>query len=95
MLVSASLMTIVLAAVLLGGPPAALMGVVTILAGWIKARYQPQFLLINLVTYAWFPLIAGLVFSEAAQATASAAGSFGWYLLILASSSSRWRSTSA
>src|SRR4051794_28472070 len=49
--VSASLMTIVLGAVLLGGTAAALMGVVTILAGWIKHRYEPHYLLANLVTY--------------------------------------------
>jgi putative nucleotidyltransferase with HDIG domain len=83
-IVSASLMTIVLAAVLLGGPPAALMGVITILVGWIKHRYQPQFLLINLVTYAWFPLITGWVFHHAAAATSSTPGIFGWYLLIVA-----------
>ena len=83
-MVSASLMTIVLAAVLLGGPPAALMGVVTILVGWVKHRYQAQFLLINLVTYAWFPLIAGWVFHHAADVTASIPGTFGWYLLIVA-----------
>jgi putative nucleotidyltransferase with HDIG domain len=83
-IVSASLMTIVLGAVLLGGPPAAVMGVVTILAGWLKHRYEGQYLLLNLVTYAWFPLIAGLAFTEVAAATESDAGTFGWYLLIVA-----------
>jgi putative nucleotidyltransferase with HDIG domain len=83
-IVSASLMTIVLAAVLLGGPPAALMGAVTILAGWVKHRYERQYLLLNLVTYTWFPLIAGLFFSHLARATGSDDGSFGWYLLIVA-----------
>jgi putative nucleotidyltransferase with HDIG domain len=82
-LVSASLMTIVLAAVLLGGAAAALMGVVTILVGWLKHRYERQYLLLNLVTYAWFPLITGLLFHAAADATSSAPGTFGWYLLII------------
>ena len=41
---------------------------VTILAGWIKHRYELHYLLANLVTYAWFPLITGIVFHEAAQA---------------------------
>jgi putative nucleotidyltransferase with HDIG domain len=81
--VSASLMTIVLGAVLLGGPPAAAMGVTTILVGWIKHRYEIHYLLANVVTYAWFPLVAGFVFSEAAEATTSTPGSFGWYLLIV------------
>jgi putative nucleotidyltransferase with HDIG domain len=82
--VSASLMTIVIGAVLLGGAPAALMGVVTILAGWIKHRYEAQHLLINLVTYAWFPLVAGVVFRATADASAIATGSLGFYLLIIA-----------
>ena len=83
-LVSASLMTIVLGAVLLGPGPAVLMGLVTILAGWLKHRYEPHYLLANVLTYAWFPLITGAFFHEAAQATGSAEGTFGWYLLILA-----------
>ena len=82
--VSASLMTIVLGAVLLGGAPAALMGVVTILAGWARYRYAGENLLINLVTYAWFPLIAGLVFHETVDAGAIETGSLGYYLLIVA-----------
>ena len=66
--VSASLMTIVIGAVLLGGAPAALMGVITIGAGWLKHRYELHHLLINLVTYAWFPLIAGIVFHVVSDA---------------------------
>ena len=66
--VSASLMTIVIGAVLLGGAPAALMGVITILAGWRKHRYPSTDLLINLVTYPWFPLVAGLFFHWIAEA---------------------------
>ena len=61
-------MTIVIGAVFLGGAPAALIGVVTILAGWLKHRYARHHLLINLVTYAWFPLIAGIVFHAVADA---------------------------
>src|SRR5688500_15001531 len=82
-MVSASLMTIVLGAVLLGGPPAALMGVVTMLIGWGKARYELHYLLANVVTYAWFPLIAGIAFHEAADATTTDPGTFGRLLRIL------------
>jgi putative nucleotidyltransferase with HDIG domain len=82
--ISASLMTIVLGAVLLGPAPAAVMGGVTILAGWLKHRYAPHVLLFNLVTYTWFPLITGAVFFEAAAATGSSDGTFSWYLLIIA-----------
>ena len=82
--VSASFLTIVICAVFLGGGPAALMGVVTILIGWVKARYPRNDLLINLVTYAWFPLIAGIVFFAASEAGSIAIGSAGFYVLIFA-----------
>src|SRR5918996_2209195 len=48
---SASFLSIVTAAVFLGGPPAAFIGVTTILAVWIRERYRLDYLLINLVTY--------------------------------------------
>ena len=61
---SSSFLAIVVAAVLLGEAPAAVIGVLTILVGWARAQYSPTDLLINLVTYAWFPLIAGGLFHE-------------------------------
>ncbi|HMC07363.1 MAG TPA: HD-GYP domain-containing protein [Solirubrobacterales bacterium] len=66
--VSSSFLTIVIAVVLLGETPAALIGVVTIAAGWLRFRYAATTLLINLVTYAWFPLLAGLAFNGAVNA---------------------------
>ncbi len=59
---SASFLAIVTAAALLGPAPAAVIGVTSILAGYLKERYALHSLLINTVTYAWFPLIAGLLF---------------------------------
>ena len=79
--VSASLMTIVIAAVLLGGGPAAVMGVVTILAGWVKHRYTLEDLQINLVTYSWFPLVAGVTFHAVSEAGVET-GSPAYYLLV-------------
>ena len=60
--VSASFLAIVLAAVFSGVTQAMLIGLLTILASWARERYQRDYLLINLVTYAVFPLVAGLVF---------------------------------
>jgi len=82
--VSASFLTIVICAVFLGGGPAALMGVATILVGWLKARYPRSDLLINLVTYAWFPLVAGITFHAISESAAIATGSAAFYLLIFA-----------
>jgi putative nucleotidyltransferase with HDIG domain len=60
--VSGSFLAIVVAMVLLGGAPAALIGTLTIVAGWIKWREEPHFLLANLAYYASFPLVCGLLF---------------------------------
>ena len=80
--VSASFLTIVIGAVFLGGGPAAVMGIVTILAGWAKHRYSRNDLLINLVTYAWFPLIAGIAFHAVVDAAAIETGTAAFYLSI-------------
>ena len=63
--ISGSFLSLVLAMVFLGGPPAAVIGVVTIAVGWFRWRDEPHFLLNNLVAYAWFPLAGGLAFDAA------------------------------
>jgi len=60
--VSGSFLAIVVAMVLLGATPAALLSVLTILAGSVKWRVKPHFLLANLAVYATFPLVCGLLF---------------------------------
>src|SRR3954454_23778321 len=60
--VSGSFLAIVVAMVLLGGAPAAVVGVLTIVAGWLKWREKPHYLLDNLASYAAFPLACGLLF---------------------------------
>ncbi len=59
---SGSFLAVVLAIVFLGGPPAAIIGVMSILVGWFRWRDAPHDLLVNVVTYAAFPLISGYVF---------------------------------
>ena len=80
---SSSFLAIVVAAVLLGEAPAAAIGVLTILVGWAHAGYARSDLLINLVTYAWFPLIAGALFHEATRVTGTTADEPSFYLLVL------------
>jgi putative nucleotidyltransferase with HDIG domain len=80
--VSASFLTIVTAAVFLGAVPAAVIGMLTIIATWIKERYVLTTLLINLATYAWFPLVAGILFHEVSGSAGIAEGSGAFYLLI-------------
>jgi putative nucleotidyltransferase with HDIG domain len=65
---SGSFLALVLAMVLLGGAPAAVIGVVTILVGWMRWRDAPHYLLNNVLTYATFPLVGGIAFHEATTA---------------------------
>jgi putative nucleotidyltransferase with HDIG domain len=65
--ISSSFLTIVTATVFLGATPAALIGVATIFAGWLRFRYAATILLINLVTFAWFPLLSGIAFHASLQ----------------------------
>jgi putative nucleotidyltransferase with HDIG domain len=67
--VSGSFMAIVIAMVLMGGTAAALIGVVTIVTGWLKWREEPHFLLANLAIYASFPVACGLAFEAVRDAT--------------------------
>jgi putative nucleotidyltransferase with HDIG domain len=72
--ISGSFLALVLAMVFLGGAPAALIGVTTILVGRLRWHEPAQAFLNNLVTYASFPLAVGIGFnalSEAANLTPS------------------------
>ncbi|HEX5927766.1 MAG TPA: HD-GYP domain-containing protein [Solirubrobacterales bacterium] len=63
--ISGSFLALVLAMVFLGGTPAAVIGVMTILAGWLRWRDEWHYLLNNLLTYATFPLATGIAFHTA------------------------------
>lgn len=80
--VSASFLAVILTAVFAGPSPAAVAGVTTILIGWVRDRYRLSSLLINVVTYAWFPLIAGITFSALTDTFDIATGSTLFYLLV-------------
>jgi putative nucleotidyltransferase with HDIG domain len=79
---SSSFLAIITAIVFLGEVPAALIGVTTILVGWCVSRYERRDLLINLVTYAWFPLIAGIAFHETVEATGATDTEPLYYILV-------------
>jgi putative nucleotidyltransferase with HDIG domain len=80
--ISGSFLALVLAMVFLGGPPAALIGVVTILAGWIHGREEWHYLLNNLLTYALFPLAGGVLFHSVVDAANLTASDPAFYALI-------------
>src|SRR2546423_9582140 len=60
--VSGSFLAIVVAMVLLGGAPAALIALATIVTGSFKWRVKAHFTLANLAIYASFPVGCGLLF---------------------------------
>jgi diguanylate cyclase (GGDEF)-like protein len=82
--VSGSFLGIILGAVLLGGGPAAIVGVLSIAVGWFRSREAPHYLRNNLATYAWFPLVSGLFFHAVIGATHIGAGDVGYYLIVFA-----------
>jgi putative nucleotidyltransferase with HDIG domain len=80
--ISGSFLALVLAMVFLGGTPAAVIGVASILFGWARWRDEPHDLLNNLVTYATFPLIGGWLFHETIDALGITAMDPAFYPLV-------------
>ncbi|MFN8160721.1 MAG: HD-GYP domain-containing protein [Solirubrobacterales bacterium] len=80
--ISGSFLALVVAMVLLGGTPAALIGVLTILAGWLRWRDPSHYLLNNLLTYIAFPLIGGIVFHLVIDAAGITDNEPVYYLLV-------------
>jgi putative nucleotidyltransferase with HDIG domain len=80
--ISGSFLSLVLAMVFLGGTLAALIGVVTIIVGWVRWRDSWSGLLNNLVAYAWFPLVGGLVFTEVSTRADLTSRDGFFYLLV-------------
>ncbi|HEX5610352.1 MAG TPA: HD-GYP domain-containing protein [Solirubrobacterales bacterium] len=82
--ISGSFLALVLAMVFLGGTPAALIGVLTILTGWLRWRDDWHFLLNNVLTYATFPLVTGILFHELVVGNTVSHSEPAFYALIFA-----------
>jgi len=83
--ISGSFLALVLGMVLLGGAPAAAMGVLTILFGWLyrgQIRARWHYALNDAVVYAWFPLLGGLLF-DAVRDGASLGSSDGFFYVLV------------
>jgi putative nucleotidyltransferase with HDIG domain len=80
--ISGSFLALVLAMVFLGGTPAAVIGVLTILAGWLRWRDEGHYLLNNLLTYATFPLVSGIAFHEIVESSHVTENDASFYALI-------------
>jgi putative nucleotidyltransferase with HDIG domain len=82
--ISGSFLALVLAMVFLGGTPAALIGLMTILAGWLRWRDEGHFLLNNVLTYTTFPLVTGIAFHSVIDRAGIADTEPAFYGLIFA-----------
>jgi len=80
--ISGSFLALVLAMVFLGGSPAALIGVLSILAGWLYWREPFHDLRVNALTYATFPLICGVAFHELVASEGIAPSDPSFYVLV-------------
>src|SRR5947209_4035755 len=81
--ISGTALGLMLAAVLLGGAPAAAVGMLTILIGWFRWRESPPMLLTNFVVYLWFPLLSGMFFHAVTHVLQVTSGDSAYYLIIL------------
>jgi diguanylate cyclase (GGDEF)-like protein len=84
MLISGSFLGILLAAVLLGGGPGAVVGATTILAAWPRSSRSFYSLLVNLVNYTVFPLAGGLFFHAMVQVSGVGINNVEYYLFVFA-----------
>jgi putative nucleotidyltransferase with HDIG domain len=80
--ISGSFLALVVAMVFLGGTPAAIIGVATILTGWLRWRDEWHYLLNNILTYAFFPLLGGIAFHEGVTALGLTPAESWFYLCV-------------
>jgi diguanylate cyclase (GGDEF)-like protein len=84
MAVSGSFLGLVVAEVVIGPGPAALIGALAITASLIRERSRPRVYLNNLVNYTWCPLVAGLFFHWAVRAAGVDHHEVWYYALVVA-----------
>ncbi|HYZ27812.1 MAG TPA: HD domain-containing phosphohydrolase [Thermoleophilaceae bacterium] len=82
LLMSGSFVALVVATVLLGGAPAALIGAGTIVVGHLRFNERHDLFANNLVAYTWFPLLGGTAFDAAHEALGATADDPGYYALV-------------
>jgi putative nucleotidyltransferase with HDIG domain len=82
--ISGSFLALVVAMVFLGGTPAALIGIATILTGWLRWRDDWHYLLNNVLTYALFPLVGGIAFHSGVDALGLTSTDPSFYLCVFA-----------
>jgi putative nucleotidyltransferase with HDIG domain len=82
LVIGGSFLAIVVAMVFLGGAPAALIGVLTMLVGWLRWRSAWYTLLANAINYMVFPLVGGFAFHEGIKALGLTTSDLSFYLCV-------------
>jgi putative nucleotidyltransferase with HDIG domain len=80
--ISGNFLALVTAIVFLGGTPAALIGIVSILIGWIRFREGFHDLLVNALTFMAFPLVIGVAFHGLLDATGITQSDLAFYVFV-------------
>jgi putative nucleotidyltransferase with HDIG domain len=80
--ISGNFLALVLAMVLLGGTPAALIGLISILVGWLRFREGLHDLLVNALTFMTFPLVVGVAFHELLDSTGITPSDPAYYVFV-------------
>jgi putative nucleotidyltransferase with HDIG domain len=80
--ISANFLALITAIVFLGGSPAALMGAITILIGWLRFRESYPRLIINLLTFTSMPLIVGVGLHDLLDATGIKSSDLAFYIYV-------------
>ncbi len=80
--ISANFLALITAIVFLGGTPAALIGVISIMIGWIRYRESFSDLLVNVLTFMTFPLLVGVAFHGLVDATQTTTDDLAFYVFV-------------
>ncbi len=80
--ISGSALGIMIAAVLLGGGPGAVVGMTTISIGWLRSREAGHYFRNNVLTFGWVFLIVGVLFHAATTSLHVGDQTVAFYLLV-------------
>src|SRR3954447_23242321 len=80
--ISGNYLAMIPAMVFLGGTPAALIGLISILVGWIRYRDNLHDLLVNVGTFITFPLVVGVAFQEVIASAGITDTDIAFYVLV-------------
>ncbi len=80
--ISGNYLAMIPAMVFLGGTPAAVIGLISILVGWIRYRDNLHDLLVNVGTFITFPLVVGVAFQEVIASAGITDTDIAFYVLV-------------